>query len=55
MKQKEKRIQGRKQEDSEGSEESKGGLDRCSVQGNRNLPDQKRASYLLVKGLTSEK
>ena len=31
MKQKEKRIQESKQEDSEGSEESKGGLDRCSV------------------------
>ena len=28
-----KRIQGSKQEDSEGSEESKGGLDRCSVRG----------------------
>ena len=33
MKQKEKRKQGCKQEDSEGSEESKGGLDRCSVRG----------------------
>ena len=28
-----KRIQGSKQEDSEGSEESKGGLNRCSVRG----------------------
>ena len=28
-----KRIQGSKQEDSEGSEESKGGQDRCSVRG----------------------
>ena len=28
-----KRIQGSKQEDSESNEESKGGLDRCSVQG----------------------
>ena len=28
-----KRIQESKQEDSEGSEESKGGLDRCSVRG----------------------
>ena len=33
MKQKEKGIQGSKQEDSEGSEESKGGLDRWSVRG----------------------
>ena len=33
MKQKEHRIQGSKQEGSEGSEESNGGLDRCSVQG----------------------
>ena len=33
MKQKEKRIQGSKQKDSEGNEESKGGLDRCSVRG----------------------
>ena len=33
MKQRSKRIQGSKQEDSEGSEESKGGLDRCSVRG----------------------
>ena len=29
-----KRIQGSKQEGSEGSEESKRGLDRCSVRGN---------------------
>ena len=28
-----KKIQGSKQEDSEGSEESKGGQDRCSVRG----------------------
>ena len=33
MKQKEQKIQGRKQEGSEGSEESKGGLDKCSVRG----------------------
>ena len=34
MKQKEqKKKQGSKPEDSEGSEESKGGLDRCSVRG----------------------
>ena len=33
MKQKEQKKQGSKQEDSEGSEESKGGLDRCSVRG----------------------
>ena len=31
MKQKEQKIQGSKQEDSEGGKESKGGLDRCSV------------------------
>ena len=40
MKEKEqKKIQGSKQEDSEGSEESKGGLDRCSVRGDCNLPE----------------
>ena len=33
MKRKEQKIQGSKQEDSEGSEESKGGLNRCSVRG----------------------
>ena len=33
MKQKEQKIQGSKQERSEGSGESKGGLDRCSVRG----------------------
>ena len=33
MKQKEQKIQGSKQEDSEGIEESKGGLNRCSVGG----------------------
>ena len=33
MVQKERRIQGSKQEDSEGSEESKGVLDKCSVPG----------------------
>ena len=32
-KERSKRIQGSKQEDSEGSEESKEGLDRCSVRG----------------------
>ena len=35
-----KRIQGSKQEGSEGSEESKGRLDRCSVWGDWNLPEQ---------------
>ena len=30
---KSKRVQGSKQEDSEGSEESNGGLDGCSVRG----------------------
>ena len=40
MKQKERK--GSKQEDSEGSEESKGGLDRCSVRGDLNLPEQKQ-------------
>ena len=34
MKQKEQKIQGSKQEDSDGIEESKRGLDRCSVRGN---------------------
>ena len=33
MKQKEQKIQGSKQEGSEGSEESKVGLDRCSLRG----------------------
>ena len=33
MKQKERKNTGKQQEDSEGSEESKGGLDRCSVRG----------------------
>ena len=33
MKQKEQKNTGSKQEGSEGSEESKGGLDRCSVRG----------------------
>ena len=37
-----KRIQGSKQEDSEGSEENKEGLDRCSVRGDWNLPEQKQ-------------
>ena len=42
MKQKEKNNTGKqKQEDSEGSEESKKGLDRYSVQRDRNLPEQK--------------
>ena len=31
-----------KQEGSEGSKESKGGLDRCSVRGDWNLPEQKQ-------------
>ena len=55
-----KRKQGCKQEDSEGSEESKGGLDRCSVQGDYNLPEQKqqqesKKACQLVKALTWEK
>ena len=37
-----KRIQGSKLEDSEGSEESKGRLNRCSVRGDSNLPEQKQ-------------
>ena len=34
-------MQGSEQEDSGGSEESKGGLDRCSVREDRNLHEQK--------------
>ena len=54
---KSKRIQGNKQEDSEGSKESKGGLDRCSVRGDYNLPEQKQQqeSISSVVDLTSEK
>ena len=33
MKQKEQKNTGKQKEDSEGSEESKGGLDKCSVRG----------------------
>ena len=50
-------IQGSKQEDSEGSEESKGGLDRCQceeIETCQNKNNSKRA-YQLVKDLTSEK
>ena len=36
------RIKGSEQEDIEGNEESKGGLDRYSVQGVRNLSEQKQ-------------
>ena len=42
MKQKEQRIQGSKQENLEDSEESKRGLNRCSVRGDGNLPEQKQ-------------
>ena len=35
-----KSLQGSQQEDSEGSEESKGWPDRCSVWKNRDLPEQ---------------
>ena len=41
-------------ETSEGSEESKGELDRCSVRGDRNLsePNNSKRPYQLVKDLT---
>ena len=54
MKQKEQKNTGK---DSEGSEESKGGLDRCSVREDRNLPEQKnsKGAYRLEKDLTPEK
>ena len=57
MKQKEQKqkIQGSKQEDSEGSEESKGELDRCSVRGDRQDKNNSKRAYQLVKDLTSEK
>ena len=42
MQQKEQKIQGSKQEDSEGSQKSKGGLDTWSVRGDRNLAEQKQ-------------
>ena len=42
MKQKEQKNTG-KENDSEGTEESKGGLARCSVRGYGNLPEQKQA------------
>ena len=45
-----KRIQGSKQEDSEGSEESKGGLERCSVRGDWNLPEQKQQQESISAG-----
>ena len=53
----EAKIQWSKQEDSEGSEESNGGLDRCSVLGDWILLEQKNRKriYQLVKDLTSEK
>ena len=50
MKQKEQKIQGSKQEDSEGSEESKGILDRCSVRGHLNLPEQKQQQESISAG-----
>ena len=50
MKQKEQKKQGSEQEDSEGSEESKRGLDRYSV----GLKLASKTAYLLVKYLTSE-
>ena len=40
-----KRIQGSKQEDSEGSEESKGGLDRCSVRGDTKITAREHVSW----------
>ena len=45
-----KRIQGSKQEDSEGSEESKGRLDRCSVRGDWNLHEQKQQQDSIPAG-----
>ena len=45
-----KRIQESKQEGSEGSEESKGGLDRCSVRGDWNLPEQKQQQESISAG-----
>ena len=50
-------MQESKQEDSEGSEENKGGLDSCSVRGDLNLCEQNNSkrAYQLVKDLTSEK
>ena len=48
---KEYRKQNRRvQEGSEGSEESKGGLDRCSVRGDRNLPEQKQQQESISAG-----
>ena len=44
------KIQGSKQEDSKGSEKSKGGLDRCSVQGNSNLPEQNQKQKSISAG-----
>ena len=44
------RIQGGKHENLEGSEESKGGLDRCSVQGDWNLPEQKQQRESISAG-----
>ena len=52
----EKRIHGSKQEDSEGSEESKGGLHRYSVRDLTCLnKNNSKLAYQLVKDLTSEK
>ena len=42
--------QGRRKEDSEGSEESKGKLDRYSVRGDRNLHEQKQQQESIPAG-----
>ena len=55
MKQKEQRHTVKQKEDSEGSEESKGGLDGCEeIETCLNKNNSKRA-YQLVNALTSEK
>ena len=43
-------MQGSKQEDSEGSEESKGGEGRYSVRGDCNLPEQKQQQESIPVG-----
>ena len=50
MKQKEKKIQGSKQEDSEGSEEIKEELDRYSVWGDQNLTKQNQQQESIQAG-----
>ena len=54
---KQKEQQGNKQVETEGNEESIGGLDMCSAQEDWNFPGQKQSkkAYQLVKDLTSEK